>query len=1001
MFILNPISRFWSGFFTPSEVALLPVFNTNGKMERISAYALDPRNFIIRFLDWFRGRSFVQVKLSAADKNARFVNTVEIARIFGTTKGEILNKQKNHQLESWVTEQNTLFNRLRIINRLKEEKILTPEILANKKTQIESSFKAFVNTPHILDEDQIQKLSLSTKQGAKEHVIISTLISLGEQLVKTQNKEGSDEIIEGIKDQDGLQTYSYILTKERRVHILDENTTKIMTAFTTHGYLTPDELLSNRDKITIQLKKLENVEIVVNGNPFLLNPTFIEEFAKKKSLEEKKKLFQTLISFQDQSNLNKNHKVPACNGQTHPCYVVRNENQLQAVFIIDEKMDRVNQELISKKLITEEELVENPNKIRYLKSFADFVDVNNPQSFDVAKKTLSKIELHFRENGGVACYSKTNDIERLSFITNHDKSALLIDAETDKWIQKLKENGVEDEELIRNVKAIEAASKILRLTRQYKIEKFDVSTREKREKVYRTLVSLATNLSAFTGENDLLINHDEKAISYLITKDYNVVFSGAEVGRGTSKTYYDAVFLIDLPNSKKYVWGQITERSVSAKTVPQVPQTPSKKTIINPTFASNTATIAAGTIDAGTTKAKTIEASSVVTGSEHPETVKPFEKETSKNKESPIEAIKKEINLLNKFHSEFNVPHLVPRYDYVVEDGDGITTNKTIVFIQEKFDRIVLSEIAEGASGLNMQDMLIIALHTTEALAAVHKAKYTHCDIKPENVLLVKVDGRVKEAVLTDLGGVAEVGKTMHAGTPEYMPNEACVTTSKVVLGAINKQYVVNPSLDCFSLGVTLLEILTGKSVMEYLPKKEGKIEFVTNRSTEEVKQHKHKRSKSFYELKQNDKFNTDPRIDNTDAVDKAKSDKAKGEKAKTDKVEADKPKTDIPEVDKIDTEHENDQYYISMYLEELTKDYRKDTTLSVEDKKIAQGILSLCKHLIVIKHAARYPSKMAFQALVRLQKSLDPSVKKESYETKVNNRAKEDERLRLLSLGM
>lgn len=91
-----------------------------------------------------------------------------------------------------------------------------------------------------------------------------------------------------------------------------------------------------------------------------------------------------------------------------------------------------------------------------------------------------------------------------------------------------------------------------------------------------------------------------------------------------------------------------------------------------------------------------------------------------------------------------------------------------------------------------------IARQVAEALTALHRARFIHGDVKPENIRLVDAG----TAILIDLGFTHRPGENVGIamGTPDYMAPEVCAMCAGV-----------DPSSDLFSLGVTLFEMLTGE----------------------------------------------------------------------------------------------------------------------------------------------------------------------------------------------
>ena len=103
-----------------------------------------------------------------------------------------------------------------------------------------------------------------------------------------------------------------------------------------------------------------------------------------------------------------------------------------------------------------------------------------------------------------------------------------------------------------------------------------------------------------------------------------------------------------------------------------------------------------------------------------------------------------------------------------------------------------------------------------EGISLMHKYHIIHCDIKPEN-LLIMIDDRI---VLSDFGSVSlysdkRIKKRVHIGTPNYRDYNLLITADNIEWSF---------EIDIWSLGCTLLDIFTGyypyfrseKSVTEY-----------------------------------------------------------------------------------------------------------------------------------------------------------------------------------------
>ena len=114
------------------------------------------------------------------------------------------------------------------------------------------------------------------------------------------------------------------------------------------------------------------------------------------------------------------------------------------------------------------------------------------------------------------------------------------------------------------------------------------------------------------------------------------------------------------------------------------------------------------------------------------------------------------------------------------------------------------SRLKEGRSG--MRAACDIILQIAEALDYIHKRQIVHCDIKPDNILLISTapgERRRHHVKLLDFG-LARVGSItprtsqLIDGTPEYLAPERITGMTPT------------PSMDIYGLGVLAYEIFTG-----------------------------------------------------------------------------------------------------------------------------------------------------------------------------------------------
>src|SRR5688572_5223980 len=137
--------------------------------------------------------------------------------------------------------------------------------------------------------------------------------------------------------------------------------------------------------------------------------------------------------------------------------------------------------------------------------------------------------------------------------------------------------------------------------------------------------------------------------------------------------------------------------------------------------------------------------------------------------------------------------------------------------------RFLVSEFVEGETvrqrlergPLTLREILDISIQTASALSAAHAASIVHRDIKPDNLML-RPDGYVK---VLDFG-VATFARTAGA-SPDSMATMApsVDTGAGMIVGTIAymapeqaRGLAVDGRSDCYSLGVVLYELVTGRA---------------------------------------------------------------------------------------------------------------------------------------------------------------------------------------------
>ncbi len=112
----------------------------------------------------------------------------------------------------------------------------------------------------------------------------------------------------------------------------------------------------------------------------------------------------------------------------------------------------------------------------------------------------------------------------------------------------------------------------------------------------------------------------------------------------------------------------------------------------------------------------------------------------------------------------------------------------------------------EESTSLSLIDVLLVFRMVAGGLNAMHSSGYIHCDIKPNNILILPT-GHIK---IIDLGQSCKMGtiKQRVQGTPDYIAPEQV------------RKEPLSHRTDIFNLGATMYWALTGKNVPTLIPQK-------------------------------------------------------------------------------------------------------------------------------------------------------------------------------------
>jgi serine/threonine protein kinase len=160
-----------------------------------------------------------------------------------------------------------------------------------------------------------------------------------------------------------------------------------------------------------------------------------------------------------------------------------------------------------------------------------------------------------------------------------------------------------------------------------------------------------------------------------------------------------------------------------------------------------------------------------------------------------------------KSASALNHPNIITIYEIGESDGTNFIATE---FIEGETLR---ERLTSGKMPLN--ELLSIAVQTSEALAAAHTAGIVHRDIKPENIM-IRHDGYVK---VLDFGLAKLTEKQNPVSDLEAETRQLAMTMPGMVMGTaayMSPEQTrglanIDARTDVWSLGVVLFEMLTGR----------------------------------------------------------------------------------------------------------------------------------------------------------------------------------------------
>ena len=190
-----------------------------------------------------------------------------------------------------------------------------------------------------------------------------------------------------------------------------------------------------------------------------------------------------------------------------------------------------------------------------------------------------------------------------------------------------------------------------------------------------------------------------------------------------------------------------------------------------------------------------------------------------------VESFREEAEIL--FHLSASIPEVVrPLHADVITLGDrGYVPYLAMEWVEGKpLDSIVILREQAGQPPLSLRELLVMLAPIAQALTKAHRfevpgggiVSVTHCDLKPENIVITERDSPVRAKIL-DFGiakardvMLESVGEVEHGEARPFTPNYGAPEQW------LPKRYgQTGPWTDVWGLALTLTECATGRPVIE------------------------------------------------------------------------------------------------------------------------------------------------------------------------------------------
>ena len=163
-----------------------------------------------------------------------------------------------------------------------------------------------------------------------------------------------------------------------------------------------------------------------------------------------------------------------------------------------------------------------------------------------------------------------------------------------------------------------------------------------------------------------------------------------------------------------------------------------------------------------------------------------------------VEQLTHEFDMLTKLHS----PHVVKAYEL-------LPIQNSLLLVMEDSQAQTLATLIEE-DDLDLLNSLEIAVRIADAVGDIHHQHIIHKDLKPQNILVNKVQGQVK---VIDFGIATQLSREVQQTLNPEQVEGSLAYVSPEQTGRMNRP--LDYRTDIYSLGVTLYQLFTKKLPFE------------------------------------------------------------------------------------------------------------------------------------------------------------------------------------------